>query len=72
MTNREAEMVARSEAGESVDQIAAAMGLKPGYVDSTIKFYNSGMDDHARWRRAAAASDAAFRDAIARISGSFA
>lgn len=54
VTPREAEMLARHERGESLDDIAAAMGLSIGTVTKVVRYYNSGLNQNGAHEKAMA------------------
>jgi DNA-binding NarL/FixJ family response regulator len=74
VTEREAEILARIDDGQTERDIAAAMGLTPGYVRSMASYYNSGLDGrHSERlvRKAAEISNASFIAALSRTGGRF-
>ena len=65
LSDRERAIIDRHDAGDDVDAIAAELGLAVSYVKHVAKLYAITNHDHVVWRRAAAASNAAFLAAIA-------
>lgn len=52
MTRRETEMVARFEAGQPVQRIAAEMGLSVQTVRQVTSYFTTGLVDNGSHRRA--------------------
>lgn len=52
-TDRETVILNRADAGESAESIARDLGITAKYVNSTVRYYNSGLDSDLRARRAA-------------------
>ncbi len=65
ITRREAQAIERYEAGESVRQIAAGMGVSESTVKAILANLCHGLDDNGRHRRAMAAGS---RELLARIT----
>ena len=72
VSEREAAILDRHDAGVPVDAIAAELGLKSSYVRKVASLYAISIDEQLLRRRAAAFSDAAFQAAIAATGRSFA
>ena len=65
VTERESEILNRSDAGVAPGKIAAELGLRLPYVNQVIGQYSITITGEIQWRRAAIASDRAFRAASA-------
>ena len=69
MTCREAEMVERFEAGESVASIAQVMGLSHSTVKHVTSFFCTGIAPNGRYRRAMKKGSEALLNAICETRG---
>lgn len=67
ITEREQEVLARTDAGMPVDQVAAEVGVAASYVRHLIKIYAISNIAERQWRSAAIRSNGLYLAAIAEM-----
>ncbi|MDE0880528.1 MAG: hypothetical protein OSB00_17990 [Sphingomonas bacterium] len=72
ITDREREVLDRSDVGVPATTIAREVGLDLGYVRQLIRMYAISDRTERLWRKSATASNRAYVDAIAATGRSFA